>query len=204
MDLARRFEADISPLGAGCDESEDSLMQLAEILRTNGSVVVGQRAPVVCPPGSHAAFNAQGIQMIFDSTFPAQANSELAVRLTETDGPDMLALANLTRPGPFAARTYLLGDFWGIRHDGRLIAMAGERLKMPGYTELSAICTYPDHRGKGLGRQLCSIVLNQILGRGEIPFLHVYASNTTAIRLYEDIGFRERIRINVVQLEPGN
>ncbi len=204
LDCARRFESDINPLAAARDESDESLAQLAAILPVTGSIVVAQLAPIVCPTGARATFEAQGVQMTFDGTIPEVAGSHPVVRLTEADSPEMLELANLTRPGPFAARTYLLGEFWGVKQDGKLIAMAGERMKQPGYTELSGVCTRPDHQGKGLGRQLCYAVLRRIFGRNEIPYLHVFASNSRAIHLYEAMGFRERIRINVMQLERAD
>jgi predicted GNAT family acetyltransferase len=104
----------------------------------------------------------------------------------------MFALANLTRPGPFCERTHRLGDFVGVKVDGQLVAMAGERLRLPGFTEVSGVCTHPDHRGHGYAAALMSVVAGRIQGWGETPFLHVYAHNTGAIRLYEALGYRVR------------
>jgi predicted GNAT family acetyltransferase len=125
------------------------------------------------------------------------------VPLTEDDAPEMLALATLTRPGPFARRTHQLGDFVGVKADGRLIAMAGERLRMPGMTEVSGVCTHPEHRGRGYAAGLMRHVAGKILARGEVPFLHAYASNTGAIGLYETLGYRVRREVLVTVLEPG-
>jgi predicted GNAT family acetyltransferase len=113
------------------------------------------------------------------------------------DAAEMLALAELTRPGPFTLRAQALGTFWGVKSDGRLIAMAGERLKQLGFTELSGVCTHPEFRGRGLGRTLSVFVANQIAARGEVPYLHSYATNADAISLYESIGFRIRTTLNV-------
>jgi ribosomal protein S18 acetylase RimI-like enzyme len=112
------------------------------------------------------------------------------VALGEADAAEMLALATLTRPGPYRARTHELGDFIGVRQDGRLVAMAGERLKPVGFAEVSAVCTHPDHRGRGYAGALMRQVASRMLARGETPFLHVYATNTGAIALYEALGFR--------------
>jgi predicted GNAT family acetyltransferase len=110
--------------------------------------------------------------------------------MTDADAAEMLALATLTKPGPFFARTHQLGRFIGVRDNGVLVAMAGERLKTPGYTEVSAVCTHPDHRGRGYAAALMRQVMGGIVARGETPFLHSYAANTGAIRLYESLGFR--------------
>jgi predicted GNAT family acetyltransferase len=115
----------------------------------------------------------------------------------------MLALATATQPGPFFARTHELGTFWGVKVDGRLVAMAGERMKPPGYTEVSGVCTDPGHRGKGYAALLSRTVATQIMARGETPMLHAYASNTPAIRLYEQLGFELRTHVNVTILAPA-
>ena len=104
----------------------------------------------------------------------------------------MLALARLTRPGPFSARTHRLGAFIGVKLDGRLVAMAGERMKPDGFTEVSGVCTHPDHRGRGYAGGLMRLVARRILERGETAFLHAYESNIGAIALYESLGFRRR------------
>jgi len=118
-------------------------------------------------------------------------------RLADDDAQDMLALASLAKPGPFSLRALTLGGFWGIRLEGRLLAMAGERMKLPGYTELSGVCSHPDVRGKGFSKQLSLFVAGQIFARGDRPFLHARAANQTAISLYQSIGFELRARVNV-------
>jgi predicted GNAT family acetyltransferase len=104
----------------------------------------------------------------------------------------MLALVERTRPGPFLPRTVELGTYLGIRRDGVLVAMAGERFHPPGHTEISAVCTDDAHRGQGLGGRLVRAVAAGIRARGERPFLHVAGDNTGALRLYESLGFRPR------------
>jgi predicted GNAT family acetyltransferase len=124
-------------------------------------------------------------------------------RLGAKDAPAMMALTSLTNPGPFANRTHLLGEYWGIDQDGRLAAMAGERFKQPGFTEISGVCTHPDYRGRGYAMELCLKLADRISGRGETPYLHVYEGNTGARALYEKLGFRVRRNIHVGILEPA-
>ena len=113
----------------------------------------------------------------------------------------MLELTAMTKPGPFGPRTHELGSFFGIRSGNRLAAMAGERLKVDGYTEVSAVCTHPDHLGKGHAAALMRTVMRGILERGETPFLHSRADNARAIALYERLGFRHREAGHFVVLE---
>lgn len=122
------------------------------------------------------------------------------VALTPADWPEMHALAAMTKPGPFAAQTPILGDFWGIKVDGRLLAMAGERLRHAKHTELSGVCTHPDARGRGWARTLSIWVSERMCARGEVPYLHAYASNTQAIELYQTIGFTLRRMMNVAAI----
>jgi ribosomal protein S18 acetylase RimI-like enzyme len=114
------------------------------------------------------------------------------VPLNDAHVPAMMALAELTKPGPFAARTNKMGKYWGIVEDGQLVAMAGERLRLAGFGEVSAVCTHPDHRGKGYARELISKVAQGIVARSETPFLQAYPDNVAAISLYESLGFTVR------------
>jgi predicted GNAT family acetyltransferase len=124
--------------------------------------------------------------------------------LTKEDAPEMLALATLTEPGPFLARTPAMGTFIGIRVGGRLVAMAGERMRFPGYTEVSGVCTHPEFRGRGLARRLSAAVVSGIEARDDQAFLHAWASNHSAIALYESLGFKIRAEVNVAVLRGGS
>ena len=115
-----------------------------------------------------------------------------AIPLGAADVPEMLELVAQTEPGPFLTRTIELGDYLGIRCDGTLVAMAGERFHLDGWTEISAICTRPDYRGRGLASQLIGALVAGIELRSQRVFLHVLSTNTGAIRLYEELGFRVR------------
>lgn len=131
-----------------------------------------------------------GVQLVDDGI--AAAPDPEAVRLKAADVPEMTALVEHAKPGPFRARTIEMGTYLGIRHEGRLVAMAGTRLHPPGHAEISAVCTHADFRGHGLATRLVLAVAHDIRARGEIPFMHAAADNTNAIRLYEALGFRLR------------
>lgn len=118
------------------------------------------------------------------------------------DVPDMLALVALTDPGPFRARTIALGTYLGLRRNGELIAMAGERMHPTGFVEISAVCTHPDHRGQGLATRLLRAIAAGIEHTGAQPFLHTGGTNTTAIRLYESLNFTLTNRMKVTILQP--
>jgi len=147
--------------------------------------------------------SADLIQMVHDSVDANQTPSESHefLQLGESDVPEMLTLTQLTKPGPFNRRTHELGDYFGIRMSGKLIAMAGERLHVPGYTEISAVCTHPDFLGRGYAKALTAMQILRIRSRAEIPFLHVLPANRAAVALYERLGFKTRHARKYVILE---
>ncbi|OLZ70264.1 GNAT family N-acetyltransferase [Streptomyces sp. IMTB 2501] len=153
------------------------------------------------PDGWRLEGGGEGVQLV-DVALRAQPAPE-TVRLGPADVPEILGLVARTRPGPFLERTVEMGTYLGIRHQGRLIAMAGERLRLPGWTEISAVCTDPDHRGRGLATRLVRAVAWGIRERGDTPFLHAAADNTRAIRLYESIGFTLRRRNRIVRVRSA-
>ena len=122
--------------------------------------------------------------------------------LTARDVPEMLELVHLTEPGPFARRTIELGGYLGIRQNRRLAAMAGQRLAPHGFTEISAVCTHPDFRGRRYAQLLVATVAQRIRERGEIPFLTLMASNTSAFRVYEAAGFEARRTLELAVITP--
>jgi predicted GNAT family acetyltransferase len=199
-DLARRYPSSISPFAAAKDDSPESLRALAALAPPGERLLLLQADEIVVLPGLSVASTASGVQMVAARPMP-NVRDERVQRLGEADAADMLALATLTKPGPFLLRALSLGEFWGVRIDGVLVAMAGERLKQPGWTELSGVCTRPDFRGRGLARLLSLFVAGRIMDRGERPYLHAYATNAAAIALYESIGFALRCRVNVAAVE---
>lgn len=143
------------------------------------------------PPHIEVVREAVVTQMIAERPRLASPRDDI-VALSDDHVPEMMALVELTRPGPFARRTNKMGKYWGIIEDGQLVAMAGDRLRLDGFGEVSAVCTHPDHRGKGYARELISKVAQGIVARGETPFLQAYPDNVTAIALYESLGFTMR------------
>jgi len=198
--LARRYRPSIVPFAATAADDADSLGALARLLPPRETAVLVQTDEIILPPEVSAISTAPLVQMIAEQSMPA-ASDERIRQLTKDDAAEMLALALLTKPGPFTLEALSLGDFWGISIDGRLAAMAGERMKQPGYSELSGVCTHPDFRGAGLARLLSVFVAGRIAARGEIAYLHAYDSNAAAIRLYESIGFRLRSMMNMAMVQ---
>ena len=170
---------------------EDSVWADVAALAGPGAVVVVTGANALLPDWE-VVQRIPGLQMV-DANAAAEDDAE-AVRLTEADLPEVLALVERTKPGPFLPRTIQLGTYLGIRRGGVLVAMAGERRRPPGFTEISAVCTDESVRGQGLATRLVLAVAAGIRARGERPFLAVAATNTNAIRLYETLGFRRRER----------
>ena len=164
------------------------------------TVFVLQVPPIAVPPGLQALRRAQGVQMLAGRAIEPEPGEDPVVVLGEADAPDMLALARLTEPGPFLPRTHTMGRFVGIRINGTLAAMAGERMRFAGGTEVSGVCTHPDFRGRGLARRLSFVVAHHIQQRGDQAFLHAWTTNTAAIALYEGLGFRVRTEVEVAVL----
>lgn len=187
---ARRFRSDVSPFAACIDDSPVALAAVADLADGAAPLLFLQRGAVPLPPGMRVIDGGTGVQMVADG-YVASERPEGIVALEEADAAAMLALARLTKPGPFRARTVELSQFWGVKDEqGRLLAMAGERLQLPGMSEVSGVCTHPDARGRGYAALLSRHVASEIARRGEVPFLHAYADNAGAIRLYERLGFR--------------
>lgn len=196
---ALRFEPRYNVFGAAADGSPENLAALAELIAADGTLWVVEAEPFTPPPGVVAVKAAVCAQMVAEAPKPGDPTFAYE-DLTEADAAQMLALATLTEPGPFFEATHRLGAFVGIKQDGRLVAMAGERMRPEGFTEVSGVCTHPDHRGRGYAGRLMQVVAGRITARGETPFLHSYASNLGAIRLYESLGFMIRREVTATVL----
>ncbi len=197
---ARRFLHDVNVFASACDDSPAALAALADLVRPGDSVFILQVPPITLPPGLRAVRETKGVQMLAPAGTPFDPADEEMTPLGDADAAQMLALARLTEPGPFLERTHVMGSFLGIRIGGRLAAMAGERLRFPGYTEVSAVCTHPDLRGRGFARRLSAAVAHRIQARGDQACLHAWKTNHAAIALYERLGFRLRTEVNIAQL----
>jgi ribosomal protein S18 acetylase RimI-like enzyme len=198
--LARRYPPAIAPFAALADTSSESFAALGGMMSATDLAVFFTPDPMTPPAAFNVLLAKTGEQMI---GMPAQSpgHGVEIVTLGAGDVPAMMELTELTKPGPFSARTHELGTFLGIRIDGQLAAMAGERMKPAHYTEITAVCVHPAHRGRGYGQLLLAAIARQISARGEIPFLHVFTDNHSAIALYRRQGMEIRRRLHVTVLQ---
>lgn len=196
-DLARRFEPDVTVFAATADDSPAAWSALADVAGA-GAVVLLCGPAIELPEGWTHEGGGTGHQMILDDPAVGSTDDGRIVALTAADVPQMLDLVGLTQPGPFCPRTIELGDYFGVFVDGQLVAMAGERLQTPGFTEISAVCTHPSVRGQGLAAALTRRVAGGIVGRGQRPILHVAEHNHDARRVYERLGFVARCQLQFV------
>lgn len=203
--LAKRYPAEIGPLSGVVEQCAAAYEALRTLTGPNGVAALFLESPPEMREGWSLVRGGLMSQMIWSGgsglrTAPLDGPATLRP-LTRADVPAMLELAELTEPGPFGRRTSELGEFFGIFEAGRLMAMAGQRLHLPGFAEVSAVCTHPDARGRGYARALMSEVMAGILRRGETPFLHVFADNYPAIRVYEGLGFIRRRSLHLAVLK---
>jgi ribosomal protein S18 acetylase RimI-like enzyme len=201
---ARRFMPEVTALGAFREPTSEGYESLAGLLGSRGTIALFLDAPYEERDGWDLVADAPLLQMVCENGSaprPSQVAADLeVVELGDADSPEMIELTALTKPGPFGKRTHELGTYLGIRRKGKLIAMTGERMKVPGWTEVSAVCTHPEHTGHGYARILMTAVMRRIRNRGETPFLHVREDNVRAIELYQRLGFSRRMRLHFAVL----
>ncbi|MCM8731134.1 GNAT family N-acetyltransferase [Hephaestia sp. GCM10023244] len=191
---ALRFDPEVALFAAAADSSPDSRAALVRLVPPGGTIGLVERGETTLPEGLRIVKQAACVQMLAPQLSVPEPTSDV-LSLGEADAAAMLALATLTEPGPFFARTHTLGDFVGVSEAGQLVAMAGERLKVPGFTEVSGVCTRPGWRGRGYAAALLGLVARRIVARGDTPFLHAYADHAATIALYERLGFVVRARM---------
>jgi ribosomal protein S18 acetylase RimI-like enzyme len=207
-DRARRFVPDVSPLGGFAEPTDRGYASVAALLDEDETIGLFLEKPYQ-PRAEWKVIVAMPMPQMVYSGNPAdlivpRGSDHQIVELDTEHVPQMMTLTALTKPGPFNKRTHALGRYVGIFNDDQLVAMAGERLKVPGYTEVSAVCTHPDHAGRGYAHLLMSDVIRRILDRGEIPFLHVRGDNLHAIGLYERMGFKRRVLSHLAVLRKDS
>jgi ribosomal protein S18 acetylase RimI-like enzyme len=198
---ARRYPAAIAPFAATVDTEPPSFRSLLDLVGGDDQIALFT-AEQVEPPSTFSVIRRDAVdQMVLQDAGDCVAQPEAAiVALGVADVPEMLALTSVTQPGPFGPRTIELGHYIGIRRRGVLVAMAGERMRLDGFTEISAVCVEPTYRGQGFAVDLVRSLVSLIAARSEIPFLHVFSSNHAAIALYRKLGFTLRRRMHLAVL----
>lgn len=196
---ALRYPVDMTPFADMADRSEASFAALGALMSGSQVAVLFTPEPVESPSGFKVVLADTGEQMIGSPADSPLRSAEI-ITLGASDVPAMMALTALTKPGPFALRTHELGTFLGIRAGGELVAMTGERMKPGRFVEMTAVCVHPDYRGRGYAQALLAAVARRIEARGDIPFLHVFSHNASAIALYRRQGMRSRRQLYVTAL----
>jgi ribosomal protein S18 acetylase RimI-like enzyme len=201
--LAARYLPAFSPIAALREPTRDAVEALADLCGADPAVVLTLAPQLPAIPRLRVMRSVALRQMACDVAPSPVPLDAMPVGTADTD--EVLALVALTQPGPFAQRTLELGNYLGVRRGGRLLAMTGERVMLPGWTEVSGVCTHPDGRGEGYALALVIAVTNAIFARGERAFLHVALgspSEMTATRVYERAGFYTRREIYIHALAP--
>jgi ribosomal protein S18 acetylase RimI-like enzyme len=198
--LAARYPGDISPLSAIRESSPQAFADLRALTRPGEIVGLVTGFEVTVPEDWEIVLNRFIDQMVCEDFRPGGDIAPLL--LSEKDVPEMIALTKLTQPGPFEHGTIGMGKYLGLRHaDGTLMAMAGQRMSLTDFREVSAVCTHPDHQGKGYAGKLMTILAREIIADGKIPILHVKTENAAAKHLYARLGFcvRKPMHFNVLK-----
>jgi ribosomal protein S18 acetylase RimI-like enzyme len=188
--LAKRYPEDVSPLSGIPEQSTECWEALRDIVPFGEQCVLFLNEPANPSRGLEVVKQFRIEQMVCESPGRLTSSGYKIEKLGENDVHEMMSLAALTEPGPFQRRTIQLGGYVGIRDGGRLVAMAGRRTAIPGYREVSAVCTHPTYRGRGHAGTLVCAVMEGITADGDLPYLHVRQDNIGAIRLYRRLGFR--------------
>jgi ribosomal protein S18 acetylase RimI-like enzyme len=197
--LALRYLAPIAPFAATIDVSIASFESLLGLLPAGDQIALVTLEEIT-PPAFFSVIERGAVDQMVLAKMPSYSGSVPIVELHAKDIPDMLALVEATHPGPFGARTIELGQYIGVRRQGMLVAMAGERMRLDGFTEISAVCVHPSCRGQGLAAELISALARSIASRAETSFLHVFNSNRPAIDLYRKLGFVLRRHLHLAIL----
>lgn len=196
---ALRIDRGYGVFGVAADTGAEAQGALVALIPDDGELWIVEGEPWPVPDGAREVKRAVLAQMVAEGPPPAPRAGEPAIlALGEGDAAEMAALADHAKPGPWGPATHRYGPFFGIREKGRLLAMAGQRILVPGMAEVSGVATWADCRGRGLARALIGHVMREMAARGETPFLHSYADNAGAIGLYESLGFRIRRQVHVL------
>jgi predicted GNAT family acetyltransferase len=204
---ARRYPGTVAPFAAVREPTPAAFADLAQLVAPEEHIALVTAEPLSVPAGWQVFRNRRIEQMVCtelraESGLSGGSDSPF-LELGPSDVPEMLALTAATEPGPFLPETIRMGQYFGVRSDdGMLIAMAGERLKLGGFTEISAVCTHPDFRGRGHARRLVAFLAARTLREGRVAFLHVKNENTAKV-LYKKLGFSVRCEIELTVIGPA-
>ncbi|MBY0239818.1 MAG: GNAT family N-acetyltransferase [Burkholderiaceae bacterium] len=191
--LAARFRADISPLAGLREPTTQALEDLRALAAPGEQLWLLSDGPLALPP-CWREVRARYIDQMVSTGAPSVSRSNTGyLELGDADVADMAALVELTKPGPFEAHTRDMGAYLGVREaDGKLVAMSGQRMNLTHYREISAVCSHPDARGRGLTAPLMTELMERIVAEGKTPFLHVKTENGGAKAVYQKLGFTVR------------
>ncbi|RKR81918.1 FR47-like protein [Mucilaginibacter gracilis] len=194
-DVAKYFDKAVSPFAALKENNVANFQTIYNLIPQTGATLFVTPEQITIPAPWQVLQFIAGQQMVYNDVNEPEQVSLPLVPLTQKDVPQMLGLTKLTNPGPFAERTIEFGHYFGIFNGQQLVAMAGQRLHVFGYAEISAVCTHPDYLGRGYARQLLLHQIKRIKMAGDIPFLHVRDDNYRAIKVYQSLGFKTRRNI---------
>lgn len=183
------FDEQVSPFVGFEQDYDKGFSDLYELLPSGRKILYAIPSTITQPPGWQVAYEIKGLQFVYKAVREIKTQFSNVMSLSEIHVEEMVELAKLTRPGPFGPRTIDFGSYFGIFEKEKLVAMTGQRLHVQNFTEISAVCTHPDHSGKGYANILLQHQLQLILQQGQLPFLHVREDNERAIALYQRLGF---------------
>jgi len=198
--IARYFDAEVSPFAALKENTVENFAELHVMVPGDKPILFVTPTQMEIPAGWMLLNQISGFQMVHNGR-PLTTDSARTIALTAEHIPQMLALTKLTNPGPFGTRTIAFGHYRGIFEGDKLAAMAGQRLHAFNYQEVSAVCTHPDHLGKGYARRLLNYHINRIITEDGTPYLHVRNDNERAIKVYKDLGFAIRMDVHFYVLQ---
>jgi len=195
-EYVKYFDATMSPFAGFADGYEKGFEELYQLLPAGRRILYATRDEIASHQSWQRMAYIQGLQFVYEGNTGPSTSSHHLLPLTSNHVDEMIALAMLTKPGPFDKHTINFGHYFGIFEAGKLVAMTGQRLHLPGYSEISAVCTHPTALGKGYATALLQHQLHLIGSNGDIPFLHVRADNSRAIDVFERLGFKKNGSMN--------
>ena len=190
-ELAKRYPREMSPIAGVSAAHSSNVYALEKLVEVGDSIAIAGLVPSF-PSNWNVSFESMAVQMICQDSIDIPESDGEIIILSTSDTPEMISLVELTHPGPFLERTIEMGTYLGIRQNGKVVAMAGERMFFQNCREISAVCTHPEFLGRGYASHIVSVLTNEILKRNQIPFLQVVVENERAKKVYEKLGFKVR------------